>query len=102
MTKILMRMIGMSTLAAVVVVSLPIMAEAGSANTYKPDSVGAPLEVTLTDDGRANVHGARVISVDADTFTAETIWGAGRLTWKVRADSGGQWIIPEGSGRPRA
>jgi len=53
---------------------------------YRPSSVGAKLEVVMTGSGKATVSGARVREVTESGFRAETLWGAGKLTWNVRTD----------------
>lgn len=73
--------------AALTVLLLPVTSEAGSANTYKPESVGPALSVDLSATGSASVAGARVIEVRPTGFTAETLWGANRLTWTVQVSS---------------
>lgn len=73
------------TLLALICLVVPSGAFAATTN-YKPSSVGATLNVTMSADDRANVSGARVREVTDTGFVAETLWGSGKLTWTVRTN----------------
>lgn len=75
-----------STLLAILFVAFCAAPFAASANSYDPGSVGATLEVHMSENGAVNVKGARVRSVTESGFIAETLWGAGKLTWTVRTN----------------
>jgi len=74
------RLLALIALAALTLSAFPYEA---SANSYKPSSAGVTLEVVMNEDGRVNVKGARVREVLDSGFTAETLWGAGKLMWTV-------------------
>jgi len=63
---------------------VPVAASASS--DYDPGSAGVALEVVMSESGRVNVKGARVREVTATGFRAETLWGAGKLTWNVQTN----------------
>lgn len=75
-----------ASLLGIFLLTLCVLPAAASANSYDPGSVGAKLQVTMEESGEVRVSGARVRSVSDSGFTAETLWGAGKLTWTVRTD----------------
>ena len=75
-----------TTILGMCLLALCAMPAAASANSYNPSSAGVKLEVAMSENGEVSVSGARVRSVSDSGFTAETLWGAGKLTWKVETD----------------
>ena len=74
------------TFISALALSISVVPYAAVASTYKPSSVGVSLEVVMNEDGHVRVAGARVREVLDSGFRAETLWGAGKLTWTVRTD----------------
>ncbi len=74
------------TFFSALALSISVVPYAAEASTYKPSAAGVPLEVVMNEEGHVRVAGARVREVFDSGFRAETLWGAGKLTWTVRTD----------------
>lgn len=107
--KLAYGLIGLATAASFVVAPLAIANEGdrGSQGKQEQENRGKKsfvaqtakpmnVSVNLGQNGKVEVHGARVATVSGNTFTATTAWGSAVLTWSVTISSSTQITDKEG------
>lgn len=95
MNTTLLKQLGVGALG-LALIAAPTFALAKD-DSYRPRSVGSPIEVILSENGKAVVRGAKVTDVSGSTIAAQTIMNGTTINWTVRTDSDTDFVVKNGS-----